>query len=128
MAATAEITAPATTTAVPLYITMHELDNVAIVVNDGGLPAGTTFPSGLKLVDKVPHGHWRTLTFLAALRHDRIDAPGPGLRGEHHAVGERRQGDVLDVVGRHEVAPGDDRPRPRQLDDGQRPTRAGSAG
>ena len=32
-------------------------------------------PRGHKLVDKVPHGHWRTLTFLAALRHDRIDAP-----------------------------------------------------
>ncbi len=30
---------------------------------------------GQPLVDKVPHGHWRTLTFLAALRHDRIDAP-----------------------------------------------------
>ncbi|MDB5609186.1 MAG: Transposase [Bradyrhizobium sp.] len=24
---------------------------------------------------KVPHGHWKTTTFLAALRHDRIDAP-----------------------------------------------------
>jgi len=23
----------------------------------------------------VPHGHWRTLTFLAAPRCDRIDAP-----------------------------------------------------
>jgi hypothetical protein len=23
----------------------------------------------------VPHGHWRTLTFLAALRHDRNTAP-----------------------------------------------------
>jgi transposase len=32
-------------------------------------------PRGRKLVAKVPHGHWRTLTFLAALRHDRIDAP-----------------------------------------------------
>ena len=30
---------------------------------------------GCKLIDKVPHGHWRTLTFLAALRCDRIDAP-----------------------------------------------------
>ena len=30
---------------------------------------------GQRLVDKVPHGHWKTLTFLAALRHDRIDAP-----------------------------------------------------
>jgi len=27
------------------------------------------------LVAKVPQGRWRTLTFLAALRHDRIDAP-----------------------------------------------------
>jgi transposase len=24
---------------------------------------------------KVPHGHWKTLTFVAALRCDRIDAP-----------------------------------------------------
>jgi hypothetical protein len=32
-------------------------------------------PGGHKLVVKAPHGHWRTLTFLAALRHDRIDAP-----------------------------------------------------
>ena len=30
---------------------------------------------GRRLVDKVPHGHWKTLTFLAALRCDRIDAP-----------------------------------------------------
>lgn len=39
------------------YILMHEADNVAIVVNDGGLPAGTVFPSGLLLRDKVPQGH-----------------------------------------------------------------------
>jgi len=32
-------------------------------------------PRGRKLIAKAPHGHWRTLTFLAALRHDRIDAP-----------------------------------------------------
>ena len=32
-------------------------------------------PRGARLVDKVPHGHWRTLTFLAALRHDRLTAP-----------------------------------------------------
>jgi transposase len=23
----------------------------------------------------VPYGHWNTMTFIAALRHDRIDAP-----------------------------------------------------
>ena len=30
---------------------------------------------GKPLVAKVPHGHWKTLTFLAALRHDAITAP-----------------------------------------------------
>ena len=30
---------------------------------------------GRRLVDKVPHGHWQTATFLAALRSDRIEAP-----------------------------------------------------
>ena len=30
---------------------------------------------GKRLVAKVPHGHWRTLTFLAALRCERIEAP-----------------------------------------------------
>ena len=32
-------------------------------------------PRGQRLAAKVPHGRWRTMTFLAALRHDRIDAP-----------------------------------------------------
>jgi transposase len=30
---------------------------------------------GAPLKAQVPHGHWRTMTFLAALRHDRITAP-----------------------------------------------------
>ena len=30
---------------------------------------------GRRLVARVPHGHWKTSTFLAALRHDRITAP-----------------------------------------------------
>lgn len=32
-------------------------------------------PRGQRLVAKAPHGRWRTLTFLAALRNDRIAAP-----------------------------------------------------
>ena len=32
-------------------------------------------PRGRRLVAKIPHGHWKTATFLAALRNDRIDAP-----------------------------------------------------
>jgi transposase len=30
---------------------------------------------GTRLVDRVPHGHRRTLTFLAALRYDGLTAP-----------------------------------------------------
>jgi transposase len=30
---------------------------------------------GARLLSKVPYGHWNTMTFIAALRHDRIDAP-----------------------------------------------------
>ena len=32
-------------------------------------------PRGVRLTAKVPHGHWKTTTFVAALRHDRIVAP-----------------------------------------------------
>jgi transposase len=46
-------------------------------------------PRGQRLDAHVPHGHWKTLTFVAALRHDRIDAPcvldGP-INGDLFAV------------------------------------------
>ncbi len=32
-------------------------------------------PKGARLPGKAPHGHWQTMTFIAALRVDRIDAP-----------------------------------------------------
>ncbi len=32
-------------------------------------------PRGMRLNAKVPHRRWMTTTFLAALRHDRIEAP-----------------------------------------------------
>jgi transposase len=70
-------------------------------------------PRGERLVDKVPQGKWKTATFLAALRNDRIDAPclfdGP-INGERfHAYVEQflvptlRPGDVviLDNLGSH---------------------------
>jgi putative transposase len=46
-------------------------------------------PRGKRLKTKVPYGHWKTMTFVAALRHDRIDAPwlldGP-INGESFTV------------------------------------------
>jgi transposase len=32
-------------------------------------------PRGQRLDARVPLGHWKTLTFIGALRHDRIDVP-----------------------------------------------------
>jgi len=32
-------------------------------------------PRGERAIASVPYGHWKTSTFLAGLRHDRIDAP-----------------------------------------------------
>jgi len=52
-------------TSKPLYIRMHANDNVAIVVNDGGLPAGTEFPGEFVLKNRVPQGHKISLMDLA---------------------------------------------------------------
>ncbi len=49
----------------PLYIKINPTDNVAIVVNTGGLPKGTVFPSGLELQEAVPQGHKVALSDLA---------------------------------------------------------------
>jgi putative transposase len=68
---------------------------------------------GQRLRAKVPQGRWKTMTFLAALRHDRIDAPwllaGP-INGEKFRlyvdkvlVPTLRPGDivVMDNLGSH---------------------------
>jgi len=48
----------------PLYIQVNPLDNVAIIVNEGGLPAGTSFDTGLVLVEAVPEAHKVSLVDL----------------------------------------------------------------
>ncbi len=50
----------------PITIRMYPADNVAIVANDGGLPAGTVLPDGLVLREHVPQGHKVALVALAA--------------------------------------------------------------
>ena len=32
-------------------------------------------PRSQRCLDHRPHGHWHTNTFIAALRHDRLEAP-----------------------------------------------------
>jgi len=70
-------------------------------------------PRGSRLIGKVPDGRWKTMTFLAALRHDRITAPwlleGP-IDGESFAtyvekvlLPTLRHGDIviMDNLGSH---------------------------
>jgi galactarate dehydratase len=49
----------------PRYIKLNERDNVAIVVNDFGLPAGSRFACGLTLRAFVPQGHKTALADIA---------------------------------------------------------------
>jgi galactarate dehydratase len=66
---------------------MHANDNVAIVVNDGGLPAGARFSCGLALVEAVPQGHKVALHDIgegeAIVRYDVVigSAASPIPRG-----------------------------------------------
>jgi transposase len=73
-------------------------------------------PRGARLKASVPHGHWKTMTFLAALRSDRVEAPwlldGPidgesfRLYVEQVLVPTLRPGDivVMDNLGSHKSA------------------------
>ena len=71
---------------------------------------------GERLIAKVPHGHWKTTTFLAALRSSGLTAPlvvdGP-INGEvflayvrDHLAPTLSQGDlvVMDNLSAHKVA------------------------
>mgnify|MGYP001482956649 CR=1 FL=1 len=50
----------------PRTVRLHERDNVAVVVNEGGLAAGTALPGGPVLVEKVPQAHKVALVDLPA--------------------------------------------------------------
>lgn len=70
-------------------------------------------PCGQRLKAKVPYGHWKTMTFVAALRCDRVEAPwlidGP-INGERFRlyvekvlVPTLKRGDIviMDNLGSH---------------------------
>lgn len=73
-------------------------------------------PRGKRLVAAVPHGHWKTTTFVAALRSDGLVAPGVfegAINGRSFLAYVRqvlaralRPGDVvvMDNLGSHKVA------------------------
>ena len=71
---------------------------------------------GQRLIAKVPHGHWKTTTFVVALRHDGLTAPlvvDGAMNGElflayvqQQLVPTLRRGDivVMDNLAAHKVA------------------------
>ena len=73
-------------------------------------------PQGTRVVCHVPHGHWKTTTFLAALRVTGLTAPlvvdgainGQFFRGwvEQHLASTLKAGDlvVMDNLNSHKVA------------------------
>jgi transposase len=73
-------------------------------------------PRGVRVIGRVPHGHWQTTTFLAGLRHDRIVAPlalegaidGPTFLAwvEQFLAPTLEPGDIVvaDNLGSHKVA------------------------
>jgi galactarate dehydratase len=48
----------------PFYIQVHQRDNVAIIANPEGLPAGTQFSDGLTLKERIPQSHKVALQHL----------------------------------------------------------------
>ena len=56
----------------PLYIRVHARDNVAIIANPDGVPAGATFATGLSAVDAIPQSHKIAL--------QRLDEGAPVIR------------------------------------------------
>ncbi|WP_321476017.1 galactarate dehydratase [uncultured Paludibaculum sp.] len=50
----------------PLYVRVHARDNVAIIVNPEGLPAGSAFADGLTLAEFIPQAHKVALEDIGA--------------------------------------------------------------
>jgi len=71
---------------------------------------------GKRVIDYVPHGHWKTTTFLAALRHTGLTAPlvvDGAINGElflayveQQLVPTLKEGDIvaMDNLSSHKVA------------------------
>lgn len=89
----------------PLYIRVHERDNVAIIVNPDGLPAGATFSDGLTLLQPIPQAH------KVALRD--LDCGDPVVRYGHAIGSATRPIKAGSWVHEDHI----DLPRPPALDD-----------
>jgi galactarate dehydratase len=81
----------------PLFVQVHPADNVAIVVNPEGLPAGSEFDNGLVLTERVPQSHKVALQNLTAGDHVVRYGQVIGTAQRDVRAGSWVHGDLLDL-------------------------------
>ena len=87
-----------------------------VFIDETWVKTNMTRPRGERLLDKVPHGHWKTTTFLTALRCTGLTAPlviDGGINGplflswvKQELLPTLQEGDivVMDNLSSHKVA------------------------
>jgi galactarate dehydratase len=81
----------------PLYIQVHPRDNVAIIVNPDGLPAGAQFADGLTLRERIPQAHKVALQELNPREPVRRYGQIIGLAARPIAQGSWVHEDAIDL-------------------------------
>jgi galactarate dehydratase len=89
----------------PLYIRVHQRDNVAIIANPEGVAAGTQFSDGLTLKDRIPQSHKVALQDLQRGDPIRRYSQVIGMASRSIALGSWVHDDAIEL------------PRPPALDD-----------
>jgi len=81
-----------------VHVYMHErgaIDETSLKTNMTKTTGWS--PKGARLIDHAPFGHWKTQTFIAALRHDRLDAPW--------VIDGAMNGELFDLYVKTQLAP-----------------------
>jgi galactarate dehydratase len=73
---------PAPADGAPRYLRLHESDNVAVVVSEGGAAAGAAFEDGLRATEAIPQAHKIALLSIAE---------GAPVRRYGHVIGHARR-------------------------------------
>lgn len=63
-----------------VLIKIHDSDNVAIILNQGGAPKGAELPGGITLIEDVPQGHKVALVDIETRRASASLQRSGGLR------------------------------------------------
>jgi galactarate dehydratase len=81
----------------PLYVRVHERDNVAIIVNPEGLPAGTVFGCGLTLGESIPQSNKVALRDIESREPVVRYGQGIGLAAKRITAGSWIREDMVEL-------------------------------